>query len=262
MDLSVIIVNYNQKYFPKMCVNALEQSKTKYKFEIIVVDNNSHDESMEFLKQAAKKKRIKLLSLKKNYGYGVANNRGSKTAKGKYLLFLNPDVFVKEDTIQKLIDYAKKNKKTGIVGPKLLYHNGEIQASCRRLMSFTDLIIKRTFLKRFFPERIKKYLMQDYKHDQKREVDLLVGAAMLMPRQVYQKVKGFDPRYFLFMEDFDLCRKVSAAGFKVTYYPLAEAVHFHKRLSGGSLFTLLFKQVFWHHIISACKYFWKWRKAE
>jgi len=128
-------------------------------------------------------------------------------------------------------------------------------------MSFFDLVIKRTFLRRlpFLKKRVAKYTMEDFDHSKVRDVDLLVGACLLIPRAVYEEVGGFDERYFLFMEDFDLCREIRKRGYKVTYFPETSVTHNHKRLSGGSIFKLVRRKVFWIHIQSAIKYFWKWR---
>ena len=127
---------------------------------------------------------------------------------------------------------------------------------------FIDLFIKRTFLKKVWPfkRRHEKYLMEDFNHETVQEVDLITGAFMMMPKKVFDQIRGFDDRYFLFMEDFDLCRKVQLAGYKVVYYPKAIAMHYHKRLSEGSFFKLLFKKISWIHFHSALKYHWKWRK--
>lgn len=264
MKLSVIIVNYNHKYFPRLAVEALEKSKTDFPFEIIVVDNASHDEeSMGFLEKAHEAKRITLIKSPKNVGFGRGNNLGVQYAKGKHVFFHNPDVTVQEDSLQKMVDYLEKHHDIGILGPKLMYSSGKIQESCRRNMTWGDLIFKRTFLGKlpFFRKRVQKYLMEDFDHDKIQDVDLITGAAIMMPRSVYDTVGGFDPRYFLFMEDFDLCRMVKKAGFRVVYYPDAVMMHYHKRLSGGSIFKLLRKKVFWLHVASAIKYFWKWKRG-
>ncbi len=101
--------------------------------------------------------------------------------------------------------------------------------------------------------------MKDFDHNKIQEVDLLVGAFLLIPKRVFDEVDGFDERFFLFLEDFDLCRKVKKHGYKIIYYPEVEAVHYHKRLSEGSIFGQLTRKVFWVHVISSLKYFWKWR---
>lgn len=261
MKLSITIVNYNQKYFPKFCVEALQKSKVNFDYEIIFCDNASHDDSIVYLREMAKKGQIKLTEPHKNLGYGAGNNLAAKHAKGEYILILNADITVEVDTLQKLIDYMDEHKEIGMIGPKLVYNNGEIQPSCRRNVTLFDLFIKRTFLRKIWPfkKRYNKYIMWDFDHDKVQEVDLITGAFMLMPKHVFDEIKGFDERYFLFMEDFDLCRKTTKAGYKVVYYPKATATHYHKRLSEGSFFKLLFMKISWLHLHSAMKYFWKWR---
>jgi N-acetylglucosaminyl-diphospho-decaprenol L-rhamnosyltransferase len=262
MKLSVIIVNFNHKYFPRLAVEALEKSKTNFPFEIIVVDNHSSDEeSLMFLKKAHEDKRITLICSPENVGFGRGNNLGAAIARGEYLFFHNPDVTVKEDSLQKMVDFLARNKDIGMIGPKLVYSSGKVQESCRRHMKFGDLVLNRTFLGKLpmFQERVKHYLMEDFDHSKIQDVDLVTGAAIMMPREVFEKIGGFDKRYFLFMEDFDLCRMTKKAGYRVVYYPDAEVNHYHKRLSQGSMFKLLRKKVFWLHVSSALKYFWKWR---
>ena len=262
MKLSVIIVNYNHKYFQRLAVEALEKSKVDFLYEIIVVDNHSaEEESLVFLDRAHKEKRIIFIKSARNLGFGKGNNLGANFARGKYLFFHNPDAIVHPDALKKMVEYLEKHPNTGILGPQLIYSSGKVQESCRRNMAWFDLALRRTFLGKlpFFQNRVQRYLMRDFHHDKLQEVDLITGAAMMIPRIVYDKVHGFDERYFLFMEDFDLCRMVKMAGFRVIYCPSAKMTHYHKRLSEGSLFKLLSKKVFWHHVISAVKYFWKWR---
>ncbi|MEK7672806.1 MAG: glycosyltransferase family 2 protein [Patescibacteria group bacterium] len=261
VKLSITIVNYNQKYFPKLCVEALKKSKTDFEFEIIICDNNSHDDSLDYLKKAHEEGLIKLVEPGRNLGYGAGHNFAAREAKGKYLLILNTDITVEPDTLQKLVDYMEEHKDVGMVGPKLMYHDGRIQQSCRRHFKIFDLFIKRSFLKKMWPfkQRYRRYIMGDFNHSSTQVVDLITGAFMVMPRELFEKINGFDERYFMFMEDFDLCRKTQDAGYKVVYYPEAVAVHYHKRLSDGSWFKLPFKKVFWFHFHSAIKYHWKWR---
>lgn len=261
MKVSCIIVNWNLKYLPRLCIEALKRSKTDFPFEIIVVDNDSHDESLDYLKDMHKKGEITLVHAGANLGYGRANNLGAKYAKGKYLLILNPDVSVESDTMQRMVDYMEGHHDIGILGPQLYFFNGQIQDSCRRFMRPFDLVIKRTFLRniKFLKKRVDEYVMTNYDHKETAEVDLVTGACFMALKAAFEKVHGFDERYFLFMEDADLCRKIWEAGFKVVYYPPARALHYHKRLSGGNIFWLLRQRVFWIHLSSAIKYFWKWR---
>lgn len=262
MKLSVIIVNYNHKYFPRLAVEALEKSKTNFPFEVIVVDNHSSDdESMTFLKKAHEDRRITLICSNRNVGFGRGNNLGAAVARGEYVFFHNPDVTVNENSLQKMVDFLAGHQEIGMIGPKLVYSSGKVQESCRRYMKFFDLILNRTFLGKLpiLQKRVHRYLMEDFDHAKIQDVDLITGAAIMMPRSVFEKIGGFDKRYFLFMEDFDLCRMTKSAGYRVVYYPDAEVNHYHKRLSQGSFLKLMRKKVFWLHVSSAFKYFWKWR---
>ena len=262
MKLSTITINFNHKYFPKLCVEALEAAKTDFKFEIIFVDNVSIDPiSRGFLDKAAADNRIKLIKTHKNLGFAKGNNLGAKHALGEYLLFLNPDTTVFPDALQKMVDYMEKHPDIGALGPKLIYANGDIQDSFRRFPHFIDLVAKRTALGKikYFKNRVQKYVMTGLDPNVMHDVDWLVGAAVLMPKKLFEEIGGFDERYFLFMEDADLCQKVHAKGLRVVYYPDAQINHYHKRLSGGGISHLLLKKVFWHHIASMVKYFWKWK---
>ena len=262
MKLSVITVNYNSKHFPKLCVEALEKSKTGFDFEILFVDNGSTDPiSLGFLEHAARDLRIKFIKSPKNLGFAGGNNLGAAHAAGEYLFILNPDTAVSENALQSMIDYMELHPEIGILGPKLVYADGTVQESCRRDMRFLDLVIKRTPLRKYpwGRTRLENYLMQDFDHEKIQEVELITGAAIMMRRALFEKIGGFDERYFLFMEDFDLCKKVRTAGKKIVYFPKAPVNHYHRRLSSGNFFQLLGKKVFWLHLQSAAKYFWKWR---
>lgn len=262
--VSCIIVNHNLTYLPRLCIEALSRSTADFDFEIIVVDNDSHDESLKYLEQMHHAGHIKLVRSGANIGYGRANNLGAQHATGRFLVILNPDVSVEPAMLKTMVSYLSDHPKVGLIGPQLYFFNGQIQDSCRRFMQPLDLVIKRTPLQRFkyFKNRLNSYVMTEYDHTVTREVDLVTGACFMMPREVFQKIGGFDPRYFLFMEDADLCRKVWEAGFSVVYNPQARALHYHKRLSGGNFASLLTQKVFWIHLASAAKYFWKWRGKE
>lgn len=264
MKLSVITINFNHKHFPKLCVEALESSKTQHKFEIIFVDNVSRDLiSKGFLEKAAAENRIKLIKTTHNIGFSGGNNLGAKNAFGEYLLFLNPDTAVFPDAIEKMINHMDQHRDIGILGPKLIYADGIVQDSCRRDPNFIAMVAKRTPLGKFkfFKKFINYYTMHDFDKNKEREVDWVTGAAILIPKKLFENIGGFDERYFLFMEDADLCRTVREKGLRVVYYPEAQINHYHQRLSAGGISKLITKKVFWHHVASMLKYFWKWRRA-
>jgi len=259
MELSIIILNYKSKELAAHCVNILRKSGKEGDFEIIIIDNDSGDNSAEFLHNAFPE--IRVIANKKNLGYGAGNNIGIKHAKGDYILILNPDVEIKYPEIEKMLDYLKNYPDVGIIGPQLIYPDGTIQDSYRKFPKFCDLIIKRTNLYKFpfFKKRMTDYLMYDVNPHKIQKVDWLVGAVLLVPKWVFKMVGYFDERYFLFLEDTDLCRRVWERGLKVMYFPEAKAIHNHKRLSQGKSWRVLLNKNFYTHISSASKYFWKWR---
>jgi GT2 family glycosyltransferase len=259
MELSIVILNYKSKELTAHCVNTIRKSGKEEDFEIIIVDNDSGDNSAEFLHNAFPE--IRVIANKKNLGYGAGNNIGIKQAKGDYVLILNPDVEMEYPEIRKMLTYIKNYPDVGIVGPQLIYPNGQIQDSYRKFPKFCDLIIKRTNLHKFpiFKKRMTDYLMHGVNPHKIQEVDWLVGAALLVPRWAFKMVGYFDERYFLFLEDTDLCRRAWERGLKVMYFPEAKAIHNHQRLSQGKSWRVLLNKNLYIHMSSASKYFWKWR---
>lgn len=255
--LSIIILNYRSKEFCDKCLRSLFLHPIDVDFEIILVDNDSQDDSITYIQERWGDK-VRYIQNERNEGFGMAHNIAIKEALGEYIVIINPDIEVHENTINTLLEYLKSHPQCGIVGPQLIYPDGTIQDSYRNFPTISDLIIKRTFLRKLFKNRMKHYLMYDFDPKETREVDWMVGACLMMKKENYDKIGGFDKRYFLFMEDVDLCRSMWEAGFEVIYLPKAKANHHHDRLSGGKITQVIFKKTFYLHIASAIKYFWKW----
>ncbi|TSC95425.1 MAG: glycosyltransferase [Parcubacteria group bacterium Athens1014_10] len=261
MQLSIIILNYKQKGLVKNCLKNIETFGLELNYEIIVVDNNSKDGCEEMIKKNFH--RVKIIASKKNLGYAEGNNLGIKEVKGDYFLILNPDITVLAGSIEKMFQFMEDNKDCGICGPKLLNPDQSIQISCCRFPKWHTPILRRTFLGRFkFAQKeLSRYLMADYSRKEIKEVDWLLGASLLIRKSAAEKVGLMDERYFLYFEDIDWCRRFRQAGYKVYYLPPAEMIHFHQRLSAQkSGLKALFDKPTWIHIISAFKYFWKWRR--
>jgi len=264
MTLSIIILNYNHKNLLKNCLKSLKEADIKLDYEIIITDNNSNDGSQEFLPQLKiENPSIKIILNKKNIGYAQANNQAIKLAKGKYVLILNPDVVVLPNAIEQLVEYLEKNEKVGIVGPQLLNPDKTVQNSCYHFPKLITPAVRRTFLGKLpgFKKELARYLMLDFDHQQIREVDWLIGACLMIRKDVLKEVGYFDERYFLYFEDVDFAKKVWQAGYKVVYFPKAQMIHLHRRLSADkSALIALFSKITWVHINSALKFFIKWRK--
>lgn len=229
MDLSVIIVNYNVKEFLRGALKSVFRSLEVggLSGEVIVVDNNSTDESVAMLR--AEFPEVILFDSPTNLGFGKANNLALRHAKGDYLLLLNPDTIVGEDTLRKMVDFMRAHPETGMSGCKLLNADGSFQLSCRRgfptpWASFTKLFGFSTF----FPKSklFSQYHLTYLPVDETYEVDALSGAFMLLSREAYERTGGFDEAYFMYGEDLDLCYRVKESGLSVYYVPVTATIHF------------------------------------
>ncbi|MGK9477440.1 glycosyltransferase [Melioribacter sp. OK-6-Me] len=227
IDLSIIIVNYNVKEFLLNLLESIRKATNNLSIEVIVVDNASEDGSVEAIK--AKFPEVVLIVNEKNVGFGAANNIALKKARGKYLLLLNPDTIVKEDTFSKMIEFFEKNPDAGIAGCKVLNPDGTLQLACRRSFpgpwtSFTKVM----GLSSLFPKSkfFARYNLTYLDENQTYEVDAVSGAFLMMRREVYEKIGGFDPQFFMYGEDLDLCYRAQKAGYKVYYVHSTEIFHY------------------------------------
>lgn len=227
IDISIVIVNYNVKDFLFQCLRSIEKSVTNRTYEVIVVDNNSSDNSIEFLKP--KFENVKFFTLDDNLGFGKANNIGFENSRGKYILILNPDTIVSEDTLDKMFNFMEENPNIGISGCKVLNQDGSFQLTCRRgfptpWASFTKLF----GLQKLFPNsKLFAQYNQTFKNiDESYEIDAVIGAFMFCQSEIIKKVGGFDPDYFMYGEDLDLCFRVKELGYQVYYYHQTTIIHF------------------------------------
>lgn len=227
MDLSVIIVNYNVKVFLQNLLDSIQKASKEVQTEIIVVDNASDDGSVEFLRE--KYPSVRLIVNEINLGFGKANNIALKEAKGKYILLLNPDTIVAEDTFNKMIEFFNKTPEAGLAGCKILNPDGSLQLPCRRSFpgpwtSFTKV----TGLSTLFPKSkiFARYNLTYLDENQTYEVDAISGSFMMMRREVYDKVGGFDEQFFMYGEDLDLCYRIQKAGYKVYYVHSTQIIHY------------------------------------
>ncbi|MBK7630766.1 MAG: glycosyltransferase [Ignavibacteriales bacterium] len=227
MDLSIIIVNYNVKEFLQNLIHSIEKASLNLKKEIIIVDNASDDGSVEFIKE--KFPHVKLIANQKNLGFGKANNIGLKHAGGKFILLINPDTLVAEDTFEKMIKFFENNLEAGLAGCKILNPDGTLQLACRRSFpgpwtSFTKV----TGLSSLFPNNkiFARYNLTYLDENKTYEVDAISGSFMMMRKEVYEKVGGFDEQFFMYGEDLDLCYRIQKAGFKVYYIHSTQIIHY------------------------------------
>ncbi|MBX2828908.1 MAG: glycosyltransferase family 2 protein [Flavobacteriaceae bacterium] len=221
MKLSVIILNYNVRYFLEQCLISVERSLKGIDAEIIVVDNNSEDDSCAMVKQ--KFPHILLLENKENVGFSKANNQGVAMAKGEYVCILNPDTVVAEHTFSSALQYAEKKDKLGALGIYLMDGTGNFLPESKRNVPTP----KRSLLKMLRRTRGKNGYYANYLGEKEHgTIEVLVGAFMLMRRQVYEEVEGFDEDYFMYGEDIDLSYKLMKAGYENEYLGSLSMLHY------------------------------------
>ncbi|MCA2005282.1 MAG: glycosyltransferase [Ignavibacterium sp.] len=226
-DLSIIIVNYNVKEYLKNLLHSIKKASQNLSTEIFVVDNASDDGSVEMIRE--KFPEVKLIANEKNLGFGKANNLALKEANGKFLLLINPDTLVAEDTFSKLIEFFESHPDAGMVGCKILNPDGTLQLACRRSFpgpwtSFTKV----TGLSSLFPKSklFARYNLTYLDENQTYEVDAISGSFMMMRKEVYDKVGGFDEQFFMYGEDLDLCYRIQKAGYKIYYVHSTQIIHY------------------------------------
>ncbi len=262
--LSIIIVNYNSTCALKDCLKGIVEKKPDLPFEIIIIDNGSKMPFGYVIKEFEKLLNIRLVINRRNLGYARAVNQGLEIASGEYILIINPDILITTDAIEKMIDFFDKNEKIGIIAPQLLNFDNSIQYSCFRFPRFWTPFIRRSFLKNisFGKREMERYLMIDFDHSEIKEVDWVLGAAMMIKKSVIKKIGLLDERFFLYFEDVDWCRRIHSQGLKIIYFPESKFFHQYRRHSADKgWFSFLFNRYFWIHTISCIKYFQKWQKV-
>ena len=205
MQLSVIILNYNVRYFLEQCVLSVQEAISSLDAEIIVVDNNSSDESCLMMK--SKFPTVKLIQNDTNYGFPKGNNIGVAEARGKYVCILNPDTVVAENTFKKILNFADRQVNLGIVGCKLIDGTGAFLPESKRGIPTPWVAFTKIFgLYKIFPNRklFNEYYAQHLGTNESGKVDILVGAFMLMTRDLYVELEGFDEKCFMYADDIDL----------------------------------------------------------
>jgi GT2 family glycosyltransferase len=231
MQLSIIILNYNVRYFLEQCVVSVTKAIENLDAEIIVVDNNSTDDSCAMMKKGFPN--IKLIENKENSGFPKGNNIGVAQAKGNYICILNPDTVVAEDTFIKVLAFAEKQTNLGIVGCKLIDGTGNFLPECKRgtptpWVAFAKIFgLGNIFKRRFFKTEIfTKYYAQHITENQTGKVDILVGAFMIMKRVLYNEVGGFDENCFMYSDDIDLSYMVLQKGKSNFYFHETSIIHY------------------------------------
>jgi O-antigen biosynthesis protein len=257
MKLSVIIVNYNVKYFLEQCLKSVFISGKDLEMEVFVVDNNSVDGSVEMVKE--KFPDVKLIANKENTGFSHANNQAIKKATGKYVLLLNPDTVVEDNTFPRVVEFMDKTPDAGGLGVKMIDGQGVFLPESKRGLPTPSVAFCKIFgLSALFPKSriFGKYHLGYLDNDKIHSVDVLSGAFMLMRKSVLEKTGYLDETFFMYGEDIDLSWRIIQAGYKNYYFPQTRIIHYKGESTKKSSINYVF--VFYNAmIIFAKKHFSK-----
>lgn len=228
IPISIILVNYNGTSFLNECLSSIEQFTGIFAVEVIIVDNFSTDNSTKNIKDNFPSSI--LFCSQVNLGFGKANNLAAKHSHGKHLLFLNTDTILTENMPQILSDYLTQNQDVGVISPRITFRDGSYQLSCGKLPNLAIELLDKI---RYGLDQKWHHIFENLynkQHSTIQEMGWLTGACLMMRRDVFEQLGGFDESFFMYFEDKDICKRVHEAGWKVVYYPKTSLIH----LLGGS----------------------------
>jgi O-antigen biosynthesis protein len=226
-DLSVIIVNYNVKHFVEQCLHSVFNASKDLKIEIFLVDNNSVDGSVPFIRQ--KFPQVKIIENKTNTGFSVANNQAIRQSTGKYVLLLNPDTVVQEDTFEKVVRFMNEHPEAGGLGIKMFDGKGNFLPESKRGLPTPAVAFYKIFgLAKIFPgsKKFGQYHLTYLDKDKTHQVDVLSGAFMLLRKEALDKVGLLDETFFMYGEDIDLSYRITQGGYKNYYFADSSIIHY------------------------------------
>ena len=227
MKLSVVIVNYNVKHFLEQCLNSVASAAKHCETEVFVVDNNSVDGSCNMLRE--KFPWVKLIENKKNYGFSYANNQAIRQSSGEYVLLLNPDTVIEEDTLKLVCDFMDEHPDAGGLGVKMIDGKGRFLPESKRGLPTPQVAFYKIFgLSKLFPKskRFGKYHLTYLDKNQIHKVDVLSGAFMLLRSETLKKIGLLDETFFMYGEDIDLSYRITQGGYNNYYFPNTTIIHY------------------------------------
>lgn len=237
--ISIIIVNYNGGELILNCIDSIYCGHDLQTFEVIVVDNDSKDNSVVNIKK--KFPEVVIVENNQNLGFAAANNIGFLKAKGDYFLLLNPDTTLGNNTLTNCLAYINNQPEVGVLGCKVFWGTGERQSTVMRYPTLSDIVINMLIPNRSMRKSRwagkSRYVGVDFDHEM--DVEVVAGCFMLLPRAVYDEVGGMDEDFFMFGEEVEWCWRINNSGRKVRYYPSASIIH----QGGGCSANLSYRKV-------------------
>lgn len=223
--VSIIIVNYKVEKELFACLESIENAKTRISYEVIVVDNDTKSKTEKTLYKIFPK--VRYVKNEANVGFGAANNIGARKAQADYLFFLNPDTLIHDYTLDRLVGGFSCKNNVAAVGPKLLSLTGETIPQGTTRLGIIEGIFCLSFINRLSPNNIiaRKYFMHEIDKSMPYEADTIAGTALVVKKNAFFRIKGFDENFFLYFEEFDLCRRLHETGFSIVVIPQAIVSH-------------------------------------
>jgi hypothetical protein len=225
IDVSIILVNWNTREFLYDCINSVYGNMSNSDFEIIVVDNASSDGSVDMLK--LKFADVQVIANTENRGFAAANNQGMLASKGRYILLLNSDTIVLNNSIDKAVAFADAHKQAAVVGSGVLNPDRTLQPTCFMFPSILNMLLSASYLYKLFPGSrfFGRERMAWWNRDDIRQVDVVTGCFMLVRREAIEEVGMMDERFFMYAEETDWCYRFKQAGWKVMFTPTSTVIH-------------------------------------
>ena len=221
--VSFVIVTYNSADTIELCLASIA-GHTAQSYEVAVVDNSPTDETAGAVQRFAAahpEVQLHLIRPKENVGFGRGCNLGARHSSGKYLFFLNPDTQLMNDAAASLVQCLSEHPGALAAGPAIFDSEGTVTRTCRRLPNLGHVVLDATGLDRWFGA----YKLTRFAHDQAKQIDQVIGAAMVMRRRDYERLGGMDEQFFIYFEEVDLCKRIQQAGGEIWFWPDAQVQH-------------------------------------
>lgn len=230
LDVSIVIVNWNGCELLSRCLQCVERTIRQSTYEVFVVDNDSTDGSQDMVRRDFPK--VKLIANSENVGFARANNQAMQIAQGRYILLLNSDAFVKDNTVDHMVNFMDHHPDAAMSSSKLLYEDGRLQPSCARFPTLLSELIIAFGLDKLFARSkfFGSYMMTDWDYNSTRPVEVIMGAFMLVRTELVREIGMLDEAFFMYSEEVDWCYRFHQAGWKVYFVPDVETIH----IWGGS----------------------------
>lgn len=229
-ELSIVIVSWNVRDLLRQCLSSINKQRQLLRIQAIVVDSASSDGTVDMV--AEQFPWVLLLAQDENVGFPRGNNIGMRQALGSHILLLNPDTVVVGKALQGMMSFMDEHHDVGVVGPRLRFPDGAIQSSRRRFPTALTAFLESTWLEPWAPSRLlRTHKFQDVSDDETNDVDWVMGAAMMVRREVIAQVGMMDEAYFMYSEELDWCRRIKEAGWRVVYFADAEIIHYEGKSS-------------------------------